>query len=107
MSHELVVNIHHRQLYDVYIGRSKKGGMHFGNPFTHLDVPGTIKLESRMDAVVAFKKWLSGSAYNDLEQGRRVWIIESIPLLKGKKLGCFCAPQLCHGDILALLAEGL
>jgi hypothetical protein len=25
--------------------------------------------------------------------------------LKGKRLGCFCHPQPCHGDVLAELAE--
>lgn len=101
-----IVNIHHKKPYDVYIGRSKNGGMHYGNPFTHLDVKDTIKVGSRSDAVMAFKRWLSGSDHNEVEPARRQWILENIPSLKGKTLGCFCFPQLCHGDILALLAEG-
>ena len=27
------------------------------------------------------------------------------PELKGKVLGCWCAPQSCHGDVLAELAD--
>jgi hypothetical protein len=26
--------------------------------------------------------------------------------LKGKRLGCYCAPKPCHGDVLARVAEG-
>jgi len=105
MSHPLVVNVHHKKEYDVYIGR-RGYGMHFGNPFTHLNVPGTVRVVSWMDAVVAFKRWLSGSAYGEVEPERRVWILQNVCLLKGKRLGCFCSPQLCHGDILAFIAEG-
>jgi hypothetical protein len=27
--------------------------------------------------------------------------------LKGKKLLCFCAPRICHGDMIAIVCEGL
>ncbi len=30
---------------------------------------------------------------------------EKLPELKGKILGCWCAPEACHGDILAELAN--
>jgi hypothetical protein len=26
--------------------------------------------------------------------------------LKGKRLVCWCAPELCHGDTLAAIADG-
>ena len=32
-------------------------------------------------------------------------LLKAIPELKGKRLGCYCAPQSCHGDILAELAN--
>ena len=30
-----------------------------------------------------------------------------LPELKGKVLGCWCAPEGCHGDVLAELADSL
>jgi hypothetical protein len=40
------------------------------------------------------------------------WLLEQPELvakareeLKGKVLGCWCAPKLCHGDILAEIAN--
>jgi len=30
-----------------------------------------------------------------------------LPDLRGRRLGCFCAPQACHGDVLARLADAL
>ena len=43
----------------------------------------------------------------------RVWvltqpqILDTLHTLKGKRLGCFCKPKACHGDVLvSLLEEG-
>lgn len=40
----------------------------------------------------------------------RGWAPESraeiVAELRGKTLGCWCAPQPCHGDVLAEIAEG-
>jgi len=33
-------------------------------------------------------------------------LMESIGELRGKVLGCWCAPERCHGDTLARLADG-
>lgn len=30
-----------------------------------------------------------------------------LEFLRGKQLGCWCAPETCHGDILAELANAL
>lgn len=41
----------------------------------------------------------------------RAWLLEQDELLadlhelKGKVLGCWCAPKQCHGDVLAELAN--
>ena len=34
-------------------------------------------------------------------------LIESLPELKDKVLGCYCKPKRCHGDFLAKLANKL
>jgi hypothetical protein len=32
-------------------------------------------------------------------------LLAQVPALRGKTLGCWCAPALCHGHIVAALAE--
>ncbi len=34
-------------------------------------------------------------------------LMAALPSLKGKRLGCWCAPGRCHGDILASYADAL
>lgn len=72
---------------DIYIGR----GSRFGNPFP-------MKHESEREMVIAqFAKWIE----------RQPELLRlSRAVLKGKSLGCYCAPKDCHGDILAAIAEG-
>ena len=72
--------------YDVYIGRPGP----WGNPF-HIGEHGT-----REEVVEKYAEWL-------LTQPELVAKVKSD--LKGKVLGCWCAPKLCHGDILAEIAN--
>ena len=93
-----------RAHHDVYIGRGQ--GSIFGNPFTHKEgTQASVVVGSRAEAVQAFRDWLAGTAWQDVEPERREAILASIPLLKGKVLGCWCAPLACHGDVLAELAN--
>ncbi len=73
--------------YDVYIGRPGP----WGNPF-HIGEHGT-----REEVVEQYAEWL-------LTQPELVAKVKAE--LKGKVLGCWCAPKLCHGDILAEIANG-
>lgn len=83
MSHRLVV--HKRQSHDVYIGRPSK----WGNPFQ-------IGRDGDRDGVIRkYAEWIS----------TRPDLLKSLGELRGKRLGCYCAPQACHGDILAMLAN--
>lgn len=68
--------------FDVYIGRPGP----WGNPFV-VGEHGT-----REEVVEQYAEWL-------LEQPELV--AKAKEELKGKILGCWCAPKLCHGDILA------
>lgn len=79
------VNLRKEQ-YDVYIGRAGKGeDGYFGNPY-----------RGRKQAVLdKFRPYFFGRLERDPEYRRRVLA------LKGKRLGCFCKPGLCHGDIIA------
>jgi hypothetical protein len=80
--------------FDVYIGR----GSQWGNPYSHLaGTKAKIAVASREDAIEAYEEWLQEPAQARLRR--------QIPTLKGKRLGCYCKPQSCHGDILARLAD--
>lgn len=78
--------------HDVYIGRPSK----WGNPFSHK--PGTLaqyRVASREEAIQKYREWLATQP--DL--------LKDLPELKGKILGCWCAPLACHGDVLVELAN--
>lgn len=109
MSHPKVVNVRHGIPFDVYIGRMKDSALHWGNPFTHLStaMPGTIKVPTREVAIQCHRDWLDGVAHQEVEPTRREWILANLPILKGKILGCYCAPKECHGDYYARKAESL
>ena len=85
----VVVNVH-KESFDAYIGRAGRGqDGYFGNPFR-------IGLGiSREDAVKRFERYFTDRIEKDSEFKRRVLA------LKGKRLGCFCKPKACHGDVIA------
>lgn len=100
MSDTTVVNIRN-SAYDVYIGR---GGTYrlptgwtlfepspWGNPF-HV-----TRATPRERAIAKYERWIR-------EQPE---LMARLPELRGKRLGCFCAPMECHGDVLARLANAL
>ena len=92
-----VVNCKYEK-YDIYIGR----GSPFGNPFTHLPLERTkakVQVGSRDESIQACEDWLDGTAWNDIEQERRTYILEHLVDLEDKILGCYCKPLRCHGDI--------
>jgi hypothetical protein len=80
--------VHHRkQPYDVYIGRPSK----WGNPFEG------GKDGSREQVIQKYREWI-------LTQPD---LLNSLGELQGKRLGCWCKPKACHGDVLVELCDGL
>lgn len=78
-----------RNPFDVFIGRPSK----WGNPF-HIGVDG-----SRLEVVQKHAHWIAQPEQREL--------FLSIPGELGRKrLGCFCAPKLCHGHVYAAIADG-
>lgn len=72
--------------FDVYIGRPSI----WGNPFE------IGKDGNRQEVIDKFEQYLR----NNQE------LLDSIEELRGNRLGCWCSPKSCHGDIfLKLLAE--
>lgn len=103
----VVVNIHtskatnHRRY--VYIGRPSL----YGNHFTHLRfLKDLIIVKTPQHAVDAYRAWLYGQKYLELEQTRRLKIVQTMSGLDGKILGCYCVPDPCHGNVLIEMLEG-
>jgi hypothetical protein len=92
--------------FDIYIGR-KFSGMHFGNPFSFGGKSKIAKLDfpTRKECIDAFRKWMMGTDYQDIEPERRKWILANISILRDKKIGCFCSPERCHGDVYVELLD--
>lgn len=93
MSHPLVVHCR-KESYNVYVGRGRcpqTGSWgEWGNPFI-VGIHGT-----REECVEAYRLYLSVNPQ----------LINKIKgELKGKRLGCWCAPKSCHGDVIAEIAN--
>jgi hypothetical protein len=74
-----------REAFDVYIGRGSK----WGNPF-RIGPDGT-----REQVIAKFCDYIA----------QRPDLLGAVHELKDKTIGCWCAPQACHGHVLAELAD--
>lgn len=79
-----VVNVK-RENCEVFIGRPSK----WGNPFK-IGRDG-----DRAEVIAKFEDWISGQTQ----------LLRDLGELRGKTLGCYCAPEPCHGDVLARLVD--
>ncbi len=77
-----VVNIRHEPC-DVFIGRPSK----WGNPF---------EISDKCPRELALLKY-------EVHIRRRPDLIAALPELAGKRLGCYCHPLPCHGEVLIWL----
>lgn len=99
--HERVVNVRkhprwNRDAWDVYVGRGAcpcgsracpHGPTGFGNPCVGEPLLAYVDhVAERLRTQPGFRR-----AVNDL---------------RGKRLGCWCAPEPCHAEVLARLADG-
>lgn len=88
-----IVNIRLNK-YDTYVGREGHGrDGYFGNPFS------VIKDGGRERAIALYREYFLQRLRVDPEFAARV------EGLKGKRLGCFCAPKKCHGDVIVEYLE--
>ena len=82
-----------KEPFDVYIGRPSR----FGNPFSHrTGTAAQYVVPTREEAVRKYEEWLM-SQPELVEAAKQE--------LKGKILGCWCAPLACHGDVLLRIAN--
>jgi len=72
--------------YDIYIGRPNK----WGNPFSEYKY-------GREECIQKYREWIQTQPN----------LLADLHELKGKRLGCWCKPLACHGDVLAELADKL
>ena len=80
-----------RSPYDVYVGRPSK----WGNPFRLED---TANNHLRQKVLEEYRAWFE----EDPARAEAAKVE-----LRGKVLGCWCAPRACHADILAEAANGV
>lgn len=90
-----VVHINDPAGYDVYIGRAMPRRRLKASPFANPFKIG--KDGDRADVIEKYRTWLLAQP-ELVERARRE--------LNGKRLGCWCAPLACHGDVLAEICDG-
>lgn len=74
-----------KESYDVYIGRPSK----WGNPYT------IGKDGNRNEVIAKYRTYLLG----------RPDLLRDLPTLRNKRLGCWCSPKPCHGNVLMEMAN--
>jgi hypothetical protein len=74
-----------KESFDIYIGRPSK----WGNPF-EIGKDGI-----REEIIEKYRQWILAKPE----------LLKQLPELYGKRLGCYCKPKACHGDVLKELAE--
>jgi hypothetical protein len=77
--------VHTKNGCDIFIGRPSK----WGNPFI-IGRDGT-----REEVIRKYEEWIV----------HQPELLAALIEVKDKKLGCFCKPADCHGDVLAFLAD--
>ena len=89
--------VHVREPHDVYIGRAMPGrtASQLCNPY-RIGPDGT-----RKDVILKFKEYAQERLANDPE------FALALRAVRGRRMGCWCKPDDCHGDVLLwLLGEG-
>ncbi len=86
-----------REAYDVYVGRGRDPRTgepgRWGNPF-RIGRDG-----NRAEVITEYRRWL----WAEIEAGRVE--LADLASLDDRRLGCWCSPQPCHGDVLAAAAH--
>jgi len=92
-SRTTVVNIR-RDNYDIYIGRANPAWRLPESPFANKFVIG--RDGDRAEVIAKYRAWIATQPH----------LLAMLEDLRGKRLGCWCKPADCHGDVLVELLEG-
>lgn len=84
-----VVSMRRGEEFDVRIDRATQ----WGNPFK------SPRDGTRAEVIELYRVWL----WNEIRRGR--WNLSELAALSDKRLGCWCAPLPCHGNVLARAAD--
>jgi len=87
-----VVNADKKQAYDVYIGR----GSPWGNPYAIGEDGDREEVIHKFHYDFDRGFFTGGNRFKSNEE-----YLNELQKLSGKKLGCHCKPEACHGDVLA------
>ena len=82
-----------REPYDVYIGRAMPRVGLKASPFANPFVIGRDGI--RAEVLAKYRAYVIA----------RPDLMAALPELAGKRLGCWCHPLPCHGDVLVELLE--
>jgi Domain of unknown function (DUF4326) len=79
----------------VYVGRAMHfGGWHLpGSPLANPFRPG--RDGSRQEVLAKYRQYLLS----------RPDLLQLLPGLRGRRLGCWCVPEPCHAEVIAELAD--
>lgn len=86
LQNEPIVVNKYKEPFDEYIGRGSK----WGNPFPITDT------DTRELVIAKYKKYL----WEQVNSSCGKITVDDILSLRGKRLGCFCKPKPCHGDVI-------
>ena len=82
--------------FDIYVGRPGHGFKGpFGNPYAKGVVVDGLEVASREQSIALYKTYFEKRVAEDEEFRARAL------MCRGKRLGCFCKPNPCHGDVVA------
>lgn len=83
------------EAFDVYIGR----GSRWGNEYSHREGnQAKFLVATREEAISCYRSLL----WTKIQHGEVT--LTDLAELHGKRLGCYCKPYACHGDVLAAAA---
>jgi hypothetical protein len=84
--------VHVKEDYDIYIGRPSE----WGNPYTHIKDKKTLAqfiVKTREESILKYREWILSQEH----------LMQKLESLRGKRMGCWCKPKACHGDIIIQL----
>lgn len=70
----------------------------YGNPFSHkAGTKAQFRVRTREESIQRFREWAP----------QQPQLMAMLHRLKGQRLGCWCKPLACHGDVYVELLEGV
>ena len=86
---------HVHKVYDVYIGRRTRNGLKESIWHNQFRLADRHNASDRAAVIARYRDWLLFSL-----EPRAIECRSKLQELRGKRLGCWCHPLPCHGDVL-------